>query len=366
MRACDHGDPAARRGAPAVTRRHLLAGVAAAVLGAACSRTEVGREPAATPSPTTRPPSPSPPSLSPPSATPSPPPPALPLSWRPSDAEVVPLGKTFAAEVAEALATADATEDPAAVLSRAVTRPSTQFDAAAALAVTAPLVEAGTASTGATVYAQLGGLDPLSLDASYASVMVVLLQDLAGTIARPPRQVVRTVDLRLRVVSGAWVLDQVASLGGEPVERPPDLPAAAVAVLDAPQVTLPDSARWDIHLGRIDGVLLEAMAQLAQLHPYAVTVLASGHPEFIIDGGPPNRRSSHVRGRAVDIWSVGGRSVREQAGDPACPARQLFEAARALPALTSIGAPLGWDVDGPGKVFDDPVHEDHLHLSLGG
>lgn len=96
-----------------------------------------------------------------------------------------------------------------------------------------------------------------------------------------------------------------------------------------------------------------------------MAVLASGHPQFIIDGRPGNRTSSHTRGLALDVWSVEGRSVREQSGDRQSAAAQFLEAAVALPALKKIGAPLGWDLDGgTSRVFDDPVHEDHFHLAL--
>jgi hypothetical protein len=280
--------------------------------------------------------------------------------WRPSAQEILPRAKTLAVEAAELLGRSAPGQDAVAVLQAGGV---SLTPALAGRAETVPLGGLQTAppASSAARYAQMGGLVPLAVTATYASIMVLLEQQAPASSQRS----VRTLDLRLRVHEGRWAVDDVASVGGDPVPRPEDLPDAARRVLDHPQIALADSARWDIHAGRIDPRLLQVMTALADRFAYAVTVLASGHPRYIIDGGAENRTSSHTRGLALDIWSVQGRPVREQSGDPQSPAARLLQAAAELPALVKIGAPLGWDLDGSrSRVFDDPVHEDHFHLAL--
>lgn len=341
----------------ALTRRRFLAGlgaVAAATTAACSSGSGGGRAATAPPSPPVGSDVPTPP----PSATPSPSPTPVP-GWRPPSTEVLPQAKALAAEVAELLGGSAPDADAVALL-QAAGVPLTPALAARSGPLLGPGLQTAPPARAAVRYAQLGGLVPLAVTATYASVMVVLEQHPPA-----PVPVVRTVDLRLRVTDGGWALDEVASVGGDPVPRPADLPAAAVAVLDHPRIGLPDSARWDVHAGRVDEQVLRVMTTLAEQFSYGVTCLANGHPVHIIDGQGTDRVSSHTRGLALDVWAVDGRPVREQASDPQSPARRFLDAAAGLPALRKIGAPLGWDLDGgTSRVFDDPVHEDHFHLAL--
>jgi hypothetical protein len=198
------------------------------------------------------------------------------------------------------------------------------------------------------VYAQMGGLRRTS-----ASVMVVVRQSDPERL-RP--SLTRVIDVRLRRARGKWRLDRIASVGGDPVPRPASLPALARAVLDNPRITLPDSARWDIHRGAIDPQLLAVMARIARTTRFSVAVLSSGHPHNVFQ---TSRKSAHTRGMAVDIYAVSGRRVVAQRGEGS-PARAL--ATRLLAdGAHQVGSP--WVLPpGPPRSFSDPVHQDHIHL----
>ena len=164
-----------------------------------------------------------------------------------SENETRPELKRVAADIALALTTWEIGDGVADIAARLPP---------AAGAIADAFYRPGSWSRGRIVYPQLGGLLP---DA--ASVMVVIEQTL-GT-AEGASTTVRTLDLRLHRVDGGWRLAQLASTGGDEAFPPADLPAIAAAVLADPRIELPDSARWDIHAGRISPVLLEVMARLA-------------------------------------------------------------------------------------------------------
>jgi hypothetical protein len=168
----------------------------------------------------------------------------------------------------------------------------------------------------------------------------------------------RTLDLRLRRAGGRWVLDQLASIGGDPVPRPARLPAAARLVLDDRRIQLPDSARWDIHRGAVSERLLRTMRAMAERQPYAVTVLVSGHPANVFG---TSRRSNHTAGRAVDIYAIGGRLVVHQhQGDTS--ASRLARWLDGRP-ISELGSP--WPLPGgDARSFTNTVHRDHLHVGF--
>lgn len=298
-----------------------------------------GRSPVASPSPL--PPPPPSPSSS----------PTLPSPYEPSAGEVQPDAKRSAGQLAQALTTYRAGDVPADVALRAGLEPAAATEAAQ---VGAALFLPGAESTGEVVYAQLGGVMP---DA--ASVMVVTLQRLRDPEGE--RTVTRALDVRLLRRDDAWVVDRLASAGGDAVPRPEGLPGLAVQVLDDPRITLPDSARWDIARGTVDQRVLEALVDMAAIAPIGVTVISGGHPVEVFGTA---RTSNHTRGAAVDVYAVGGRPVIEQRseGDPA------LEVARRILAggtVTELGSP--WDLDGPGGVsFANELHADHLHVGFDG
>jgi hypothetical protein len=169
-----------------------------------------------------------------------------------------------------------------------------------------PLWRGGEWSRGRVVYPQLGGIAP-----GRVSVMVVVEQQ-TGKADQVEHTVTRTIDVRLMRDGDDWVLDEVASIGGTPVDRPADLQAPAAAVVDDPRIALPDSARWDIYRGMISTTLLRLMSALADRTPYAVVTLSSGHPYNVFG---TDRQGNHSKGRAFDVYTFDGQNViddREQ------------------------------------------------------
>lgn len=209
---------------------------------------------------------------------------------------------------------------------------------------------AGSSSAADIVYPQLGGLT-----SERASVMLVVRQRLLNGAER--QTVVRTVDVRLLRSGALWVIEDVASFGGEAVSPPAELPASARRVLADPAIDLPDSARWDISAGLVSEPVLALLADLAQRHRLGVTVFATGHPHEVFG---TTRLSNHTRGAAVDLWLVDTPVVSQRAPNGRIPG--LVSDLLAL-GVTELGAP--FDVDGPGGAnFTDMVHQDHLHIAI--
>lgn len=200
------------------------------------------------------------------------------------------------------------------------------------------------------IYPQMGGFT-----GTRASAMVVTR--LRWRANKVDRSELRTLDVRLVRRSGAWRVEEVASLGGAPPAEQAAQPPAAQRVLDHPNIDLPDSGRWDIANGRVSVRLLEVMASLADEYKIRVAVLSAGHPPQVFGTG---RTSNHARGRAVDIWWVDGPVVeqRDPNGPLAPVVLQLLEA-----GVTELGAP--FSLAGPrGASFADLVHQDHLHVGF--
>lgn len=280
--------------------------------------------------------------------------------WTPSPRESLPAFKQVAADVAQALCTRARGQSVADALDAASVSLAPDLDAVAALSALAPLGE-GAASTGEVVYPQFGGLAPLGLEATTGAAMVVVRQRVLDAGGRTTA-VTRTFDLRLRRQDQRWLVHAVPSIGGAPVARPADLPPAAVRVLDDPRISLPDTARWDVHAGLVSADLLGLLGDVASLGEIAVTVLRTGHPREVFGTGST---SAHTAGQAADIWRVGTTPVVDDRS-PGGPAARLQAAALLDPRTSQVGSPPGTDVDGSGasRSFDDLVHEDHLHLAV--
>jgi hypothetical protein len=287
------------------------------------------------------------------SGTPAPEAPAPRVAWpapvryAPDRAEDYPNGKRLAARVA-----ARAVTYPRGASARQVARrlgPSAAGTAALAAAIE-PVVERKLESSGRVVYPQLSGVTPTSLGA-----MVVVRQRLRGP-AGERRTVTRVFDVRLRRSGGPWRLDRIGSVGGKAVPRPQTLSPAARRVIGNANITLTDSARWDIYRGDIDAGLLGALDRFAERRRISVSVLRSGHPREVWETSRP---SAHSRGYAADIYAVDGRLVvrQREAGEPAHALAESVVAAGAA----QVGSP--W-ILGPGgrRSFSDPVHQDHLHV----
>lgn len=278
----------------------------------------------------------------------------------PLDGEALPNLKRAAADFAQALVTRSPGQRPEDVLAGVTALLAPEFQSDAALQVAAPLF-AEQSSAGQIVYPQLSGLSPLGPAATSAGVMVVVRQRLTSKNDRS-KDLVRVLDVRLRVVKGAWRVVALVTAGGEPVDRPRDLAPEIVAVLDDPRIELPDTCRWDVHAGRVSPDLIAVLASAAKVTPVAVTVMRTGHPENVFG---TVRISNHSQGRAVDLWRAGGQPV-VSIGAITGPARDALLAASSDPRTRQTGSPPGSDLDGTKRrSFTDLVHQDHLHLAVG-
>lgn len=268
--------------------------------------------------------------------------------YEPASAESHPNGKRLAGRVAQRAVTYRRGADAAEVAESL--GPSAVGRGALAEAIE-PLVEPSARSRGAVVYPQLSGLTPTTMGA------MVVVRQVRQEEGEPEETVTRVLDVRLRRPSGgSWELDRVASVGGSPAERPDDLSEAARRVVDHPDITLPDSARWDIFRGEVDDRLLTALAGAADRYPLSIAVLSSGHPPNVWASSRP---SAHASGLAADIYAVDGRLVARQreAGSAAHALTRSLVAGGAF----QVGSP--WALPGVGtRSFTDEVHLDHVHL----
>jgi hypothetical protein len=264
-----------------------------------------------------------------------------------ADGEVEREAKQLAVDIAYDLATYEETEDPAHRLAAIA-----GYAGFVSLAYASePLTHPGRWSRGEIVYPQLGGLTE-----ERASVMVVTRQTV-GTGADPEYTVVRTLDIRLIMGEAGWEFERLASAGGA-FENLEDLELAHAVAADA-RIDMPDSARLDILSGEISPILLEVMLDIADITPYGITVMATGHPYHVFG---TDRVSHHTVGRAVDIHRVGSRQViddREIGSTTAHLVQWLWE----NPDVIQVGSP--WDIDGgPRRSFTDTVHQDHIHVAV--
>ncbi len=209
----------------------------------------------------------------------------------------------------------------------------------------------GTQSVGTVRYVQMGGNRP-----DRASLMVWVDTERLSTEGRRSNES-RIVDVRVRRGPDGLEVDELASVGGPAVERPADLDEVAAAVLDHPDITMADSARWDIFAGHTTDTMLDRMLEVAQEHSYSVLVLNRGHPYNVF---ATNSVSRHSVGQAMDVYAVDGQLVVDSRfeGSPAWVlSRDLFDA-----GIQSIGSPWAFDGFG-GRSFTDDVHQDHLHIT---
>ena len=253
-------------------------------------------------------------------------------------------GKRLAAQIAQDVLTYPRGATPTAVAQQ-IAPPGA--DAQALSDAITPLVDPEMRSGAKVIYPQLSGVTATSLGA-----MVVVRQVLEDAKGRR-RFETRVLDVRLRRQGGPWQFDRIGSIGGRPRARPYGLPAAATRVVDHRNITLSDSARWDIYSGQVDDALLDRLADLANRYPIAVSVLTAGHPRNV---WKTDRPSAHAAGFAADIYAVGGRLVvRQPQAD--MPAYGLARAAISGGAR-QVGSP--WNL-GEGSITDD-VHADHVHI----
>ena len=306
--------------------------------------------------------------VTPPPQTPgSPAPSEIDTAFEPVAGDAYPNAKRLAGRFVEALTTYPRTAAPRRVLARAARKPDSDFDLSDVLRRTSKLVVPNTVSRGQVVYPQLGGLE-VGGSVDRICVMVVVTQDMIRSHRRRgdiASTVTRTIDVRLVNRDDEWRVADVFDIGGATVaDREDRVSAEARRVLDDARIELPDSARWDILRGDIDDRLLATMADLAEVAPYSVAVLKSGHPHNVFG---TDRISGHTLGRGVDIWKVAGQPVVVQSKDKASPAYAFTTAALQDLKVPELGSP--WDLDGPPQPgesrpsFTDAVHADHIHIA---
>lgn len=262
--------------------------------------------------------------------------------------EVSPAVKQLAADVAYVLTTYEADDDHLARFGALSSR-----GGADALAFAArPLTYEGSWSRGDVIYPQLGGLTQ-----ERASVMVVIRQTV-GSGPEADFSVLRTLDIRLVKDDSGWVFDHLSSAGGD-FANAQEAELAQEIVTD-PRIDMPDTARLDILSGLVSPTLLSVMADLADQTPYAVAVLATGHPHNVFE---TERVSHHTIGRAVDIYRVGSNAVIEDRG-PKSTTHAVSEWLYEHPDVLQVGSP--WDLDGEEsrRSFTNQVHQDHIHLAV--
>ena len=284
----------------------------------------------------------------PPSTTPQPPP--LGPRYQVPPTEASPEAKQLAVDIAYELTTYERDSDHIATFEAIA-----GVDGASDLAAAAePATYQGSWSRGEVIYPQMGGLRN-----GRASVMVVVRQSV-GQESEAELSVVRTMDIRLVEGDEGWEFDFLSSAGGS-FDDLEDLTLAHAVAAD-PRIEMPDSARIDILSGMVSPTLLNLMSELADLTPYGVAVLATGHPHNVFE---TDRQSQHTVGQAVDIYRIGDRFVVDDRDDDSLT-RTIVEWLYDHPDVSQVGSP--WDVDGgvSSRSFTDAVHLDHIHLAVSG
>lgn len=222
-----------------------------------------------------------------------------------------------------------------------------EVKAAAVRAVQGLLVQSGTQSEVEVIDAQYGGILSDS-----ASVLVVCRQytltngklTTGGT----------TVDVRLSRSGQTWRV--TAMHPAQPGVVAKTLTAAARQVLANDRITLPPASAADIRSGSVHDTVLTAMLQLAQTYRIGISVIRSGHPQYVFG---TTRVSDHPRGRAFDTWQINGRAVV----DPSTPRTLItaFMRAAAAEGSYNVGGP--YQLSGS-TYFSDNTHHDHVHAGF--
>jgi hypothetical protein len=222
-----------------------------------------------------------------------------------------------------------------------------QVKAAAVRAAEGLLVRPGVRSEVAIIDAQYGGIL-----ADSASVLVVCRQYsiVNGKLTTGGT----TVDVRLSKSGQTWRV--TAMHPAQPGRAASRLSAAATRVLANDRIVLPPASMADVRSGQVHDSVLTAMLRLAGTYRIGVSVIRSGHPQYVFG---TNRLSDHPRGRAFDTWQIDGHAVV----NPATP-RSLVTAY--MRAAASAGS---YNVGGPYRLagatyFSDATHHDHVHAGF--
>jgi hypothetical protein len=219
-----------------------------------------------------------------------------------------------------------------------------EVKAAAVRAVQGLLVRPGTQSELEIIDAQYGGILSDS-----ASVLVVCRQytltnsklTTGGT----------TVDVRLTRSGQTWRV--TAMHPAQPGAAAKSLTTAARQVLANDRITLPPASAADIRSGSVHDTVLTAMLQLAKTYRIGISVIRSGHPQYVFG---TTRLSDHPRGRAFDTWQINDHAVV----DPSTPRTLITSYMRAATSTGSYNVGGPYQLPGP-TYFSDNTHHDHVH-----
>ena len=211
----------------------------------------------------------------------------------------------------------------------------------------AGLLTGGTAAALQVIDAQYGGLLT-----STASVLIPTRQwviDEKGTQAERGW----TFDVRLSAASPAW---RVTAINPSTPGASAAVDSLATQVLGSSRIDLPPASRADIASGQVHDSVLRAMLKLSQSYTIGVSVVRSGHPQYVFG---TTRLSDHPRGRAFDTWRINGVPVVAST-TPRSLVTGYMQAAAAAGSY-NVGGPYLLS----GSVyFSDQTHHDHVHAGF--
>jgi hypothetical protein len=327
-------------------RRGLLLGTGALfVAGCTAPRSSsTATSPAATASSASPSASGSPPAAAASASTPTPPQLPATTAWSADGNEIEGAVKLVATRMIETLGTWDAAH--AGVAAAGARLSALGIDPGLA-AQAAGLLTGGTAAALQVIDAQYGGL--LSSSAS------VLIPTRQWVIDASGAQTERgwTFDVRLSAASPAW---RVTAINPSNPGAAAAVDSLATQVLGSSRIDLPPASRADIASGQVHDSVLRAMLTLSKTYTISVSVIRSGHPQYVFG---TTRLSDHPRGRAFDTWRINGVPVVAST-TPRSLVTGYMQAAAAAGSY-NVGGPYLLS----GSVyFSDQTHHDHVHAGF--
>jgi hypothetical protein len=209
------------------------------------------------------------------------------------------------------------------------------------------VVTGGSAAAMQVIDAQYGGL--------LTSTASVLIPTRQWVVDAQGNQSERgwTFDVRLSAASPAWHVTAVnPSVPGQAAA----VDSLATQVLGSARIDLPPASRADIASGQVHDSVLRAMLTLSQKYTIGVSVVRSGHPQYVFG---TTRLSDHPRGRAFDTWRING--VPVVAGTTPRSLVTGYMQAAAAAGSYNVGGPYLLS----GSVyFSDQTHHDHVHAGF--
>lgn len=164
-----------------------------------------------------------------------------------------------------------------------------------------------------------------------------------------------TFDVRLDRSGSGWQV--TATHPSRPGPSASGLTAAGRRVLGNSRISLPPAARADVESGQVHDSVLEAMLTVSARWSIAVSVIRSGHPQYVFG---TSRLSDHPRGRAFDTWAIDQIPVVAP-GVPNAVVPSYMEALAALGSY-NVGGPVL--LGSAPQFFSDQTHHDHVHAGF--